>query len=353
MRNAPYREVTCDTPALRRGITRSIRLLTLALLGMLAACSTPLSSTPPQNGAVLEETGYVTPLPDATPLPQVGEPLGAGQLGAYVPGGVWRPKKLLNLEGSLGRELDIVQWFTSWEHPFEARPIADSLAAGRVPLITWQPRQQSLSDIVAGKHDAYLRSWATGIRDTGRTFAEQGLASEVYMRPFPEMNGDWVPWNGDPTALIAAWRHIADLFAAEGAVNVRWVWSPNITDWPRVEENRLERYYPGADYVDIIGLDGYNWGDTQPWSTWQSFEEIYTVPYKRVRDLGSEPIWITEVASAESGGNKAAWITDMLGNRAFPRVEAVVWFHERKEADWRATSSNRAARAFRTWFKAQ
>ena len=348
--NVPYwRALSADAP---------LRFLTLVgaryapLLGVafvLAACSSPFGSTSPKNGS-LEEAGYTTPLPDNSPLPQTGEPVGEGYMGAYIPGGAWQPQKIAELEAAVGRELDIVQWFNSWRYDFEARPVEDALLAGRTPLITWQPNTQSLADIANGKHDDYLRTWAVGIREVGRDAAARGLADEVYLRPFPEMNGDWIPWNGDPEGLIAAWRHMVELFAAEGAGNVRWVWSPNITDWPRVEENKLERYYPGGDYVDIIGLDGYNWGDTQVWSTWQSFEAIYTVPYKRVSALGSEPIWLTEIASAESGGNKALWIKEMLDNRAFPRVEAVVWFHERKEADWRANSSKRAAKAFRDWF---
>ena len=209
-------------------------------------------------------------------------------------------------------------------------------------MITWQSKRPKLDDIIAGRHDTYIKTWATGLRD---------LRGEVYLRIFPEMNGDWVSWHGNPEKLKRAWVHIVTLFQAEGASNVKWVWAPNITDWPRTLENRLENYYPGDAYVDIIGLDGYNWGTVRDWSSWTQFEDLFARPYLRVTALSdSRPVWITEIASAERGGDKGEWIDAMLSSNAFPRIEAVVWFNERKEADWRIESSRGSRAAFRNWF---
>jgi len=176
------------------------------------------------------------------------------------------------------------------------------------------------------------------------------MEAVFYVRLFPEMNGDWVPWNGQPEALVATWRRIDALFELEGASNVRWVWSPNVTDWPRTEANRMENYYPGHEFVDVLALDGYNFGDTKDWSGWRSFETIFEAPYERISAIGSQPIWLAEVASAEQGGDKGAWVLDMLSSRAFPRIEALVWFSEHKGADWRFESSAASLSAFRTWF---
>jgi len=59
---------------------------------------------------------------------------------------------------------------------------------------------------------------------------------------------------------------------------------------------------------------------------------------------------IAEVASTESGGDKAAWIRkaffEQIPNR-FPRIRAVVWFHADKENDWRVNSSDSSLRAYR------
>jgi hypothetical protein len=258
--------------------------------------------------------------------------------GAFTYGGVWHGMEpVLRLETELGRPLAVVHWFMNWDHAYDPSMVDAVAAGGRVPLISWQPHRQDLRDIAAGRHDDYLRSWARGIRDAPGT---------VYLRPFPEMNGDWVPWNGDPAALRRAWVHLAALFEREGADNVRWVWSPNVSDEPRTEANRMEHYYPGHEHVDVLALSGYNWGDTRPHIGWRTFEGIFAPAYDRLTALGAQPIWLTELASSDAGGDKSAWVRDMFASTAFPRIEALIWFDEDKEADWRLTSSPEVVRAF-------
>ena len=201
--------------------------------------------------------------------------------------------------------LDLAHWYASWDDAFDPEPLHAVLAGGRVPLISWQPMHQDLHDITAGHHDDYLRTWAQGIQNAPGT---------VYLRPFPEMNGNWVPWNGDPQALRDAWTHLTTLFANEGTHNVRWVWSPNVTDEPRTEHNRMENYYPGHDHVHVLALSGYNWGDTRPYIGWRSFEEIIDGAYARLMRLGPQPVWMAETASSEVGGDKAAWIRAMFAS---------------------------------------
>ena len=259
--------------------------------------------------------------------------------GAFTYGGVWRGMEpVFELEIDLGRRLDIVHWFMNWTHEWDDKLVAQAAQGGRFPLISWQPHTQDVKDIASGVYDTYIRSWAQGVKAHG---------DPVYLRPFPEMNGDWLGWNGQPEALVAAWQRMHYLFEAEGASNVRWVWSPNVTDWPRTRANRMENYYPGEAYVDVLALDGYNFGNTRDWSTWRSFDEVFETGYERVTKLGSQPVWIAEIASAESGGDKGAWIEDMLSSTTFPRIEAIVWFDEQKSADWRLRSSDTALHALR------
>ncbi|MFO7546846.1 MAG: hypothetical protein R6W77_15235, partial [Trueperaceae bacterium] len=119
--------------------------------------------------------------------------------GAFTYGGVWQGMEpVLELESELGRRLDIVHWFTSWDHPLFPEMVEDASRGGRIPLISWQPHDQSVQAIAAGHHDDYVRTWARAAATANGT---------IYLRPFPEMNGNWTPWNGDPTALRNAWRH--------------------------------------------------------------------------------------------------------------------------------------------------
>lgn len=259
--------------------------------------------------------------------------------GAFTYGGVWRGMEpVVQLEADLGRRLDVVHWFMNWDHEYDPSMAAAVAAGGRAPLISWQPMRQDVGDIAAGVHDEVLQSWARGVRA-----AAPGL---VYLRPFPEMNGEWVPWNGDPDALRAAWRRMTAVFEDEGADNVRWVWSPNVTDQPRTEANRMENYYPGDDQVDVLGMSGYNWGETRAYIGWRSFETVFATGYERITALGPQPLWLTELASSDEGGDKAAWVREMFASTAFPRIAALIWFDEHKEADWRLRSSPEVVQAF-------
>jgi beta-mannanase len=135
-----------------------------------------------------------------------------------------------------------------------------------------------------------------------------------------------------------------DVFEREGAASVRWVWSPNSTDVPA--GNHFESYYPGSEYVDVLGLSGFNWGNTRPWSRWQPFTEIFSGAYRRICALGSQPVWFTELGCAP-GGRKARWVTEMLAAiPRFPRLAAIIWFNQVKETDWRATHPAEVASSF-------
>ncbi len=307
----------------RRRIAGWLRIVYLALAAAVVLSEAGCSSV---------GTEVPASLTSASDVPQP-------MFGAYTDGGVWQGMEpVRQLETLLGRKLDIVHWFMSWDTPYDIALVEAASADGRRPLITWEPNHQAVQAIAAGTYDGLIRDFADGVRAT------PGI---VYVRPFPEMNGDWVPWNGDPAALVAAWRHMVTVFRAEGADNVRWVWSPNVTDQPNTPANAMERYYPGSSYVDVLALDGYNWGTTTSWSTWQSYTEIFAQPYARITALGPQPVWITEIASASQGGDKAAWVANMLNTSAFPRIQALVWFNQNKEADWRIDNSANVIQAAR------
>lgn len=280
------------------------------------------------------------PLPGFEPrIPKV-TPAGTGfRFGAFTFGGVWQGMQAFEaLENLLSVRLAIAHWFMNFEHGWDASLVELASSQGRLALLSWEAQSIALEDISSGRYDAYLTAWAQGAK---------AFAKPLYLRPFPEMNGNWTSWHGKPEVLKTAWQYMVRLFRFHEASNVHWVWCPNCSDEPRTAENAMERYYPGAEFVDILALDGYNWGTSRPWSSWQSFEDIFAEPYARISRLGSQAIWIAETACAEQPGfDKAAWIREMFACQAFPRLEAVIWFHQQKEADWRMDSSSAAVAAF-------
>lgn len=242
-------------------------------------------------------------------------------------------------------------------YSFALSPDFDATTAGAVAkmgatnMVTWEPWDPSngsatqpaysLANIAGGSFDSYISRWAAEIKAWGQP---------VWLRFAHEMNGNWYPWaasvNGNsPAQYVAAFRHVHDLFLRGGVTNVTWVWTPNV-DAPGFTP--ISQLYPGDQYVDWVGVDGYNWGTTQTWgSTWQTPSAVFATTLSELRRLTAKPIVVGETASAEQGGSKAQWIQQffsMLGSN--PDIKAFVWFNINKETAWPVESSSTAQAAF-------
>jgi beta-mannanase len=271
--------------------------------------------------------------------------------GAYVRGNSSFDAVAINqLEKDLDHNLDIVQWFSNFDDPWEPSLVSQATVNNHIPMITWQPSViiegkllgYSLDQILAGDRDEYMRQWALGAKS---------FQKSVYVRLMPEMNGDWVDWSGDPEKFKRAWKHIVDLFETQGATNVKWIWAPNCMDGPRDNPNYfMEKYYPGQSYVDVIGLSGFNWGNVEKIHIWRSYDEVFSDAYDRLNKISDHKFWLVETASAEDTSDpyrKADWIKNMFTSTSLPKVEAIIWFNEDKEHDWRVQSSQPTLQAFR------
>ena len=311
-------------------------LLAVVLAGIVTATGLAKRPSPPP-----------TPAPTA-PLP--ANPNAARLLGATIP---WSSTWLSDLDayaGRVGRVPAVVQTYRDMQYSMLNTNQMDPLVArGSVPLVTVEPWDSSsttdpryaLKNIVRGDFDAWFAAGADTARAWGKPF---------YLRFAPEMNGRWAPWeagiNGNtPQEYVAAWRHVHDIFVSRGATRVKWVWGPNVAGGSAVD---FVPYYPGSDVVDVLALDGYNWGSVD---VWQTYSQVFGSSYDALAALDPvKPVMIAETASSESGGNKASWITSAFTRELAartPRVEIVVWFDVNKETDWRVESSAGALSAYR------
>jgi hypothetical protein len=268
-----------------------------------------------------------TPTPVVTPRPTAPPSTGSLLPGAFVPGGTSLLGAFADLTGRMPPLSLRFQGIDGSFPGFDGAYIRGIDDLGAHAIITWESGSSSvLDEIVAGSWDDYMRAWA---RDAA------AFGNRVWMRPFHEMNGSWYPWGQKPTKYVAAWRHIHDLMEPI-APNLGWVWAPNV--------GSFAAYWPGAAYVDVIALDGYNWGGSE----WQSFAAIFGPSVNAARSLDQDkPIWVTETASAENGGSKADWIRNAYSWARANGISAVVWFDLDKETDWRVNSSQASLDAYR------
>ena len=328
-----------------------LALLAMTLLSPAEAAAGGKSRKAP---APSEPTPTATPDPAPTtdPAPAADPaPSGSARFSVFLPGTPGSAEDIAGLTQRAGRAPAMVMWYEAWATTpsFPSAAAARVAAAGATPQITWEPwdpaaglsqSTYAMSRIASGRLDAYIRTWADQAKAYG---------APVEMRFAHEANGDWYPWavgvNGTTTAsYVAAFQHVVDVFRARGATNVSWVWSPNIS-YPG--STPLASFYPGDAYVDQVALDGYNFGSSQSWSTWQSAGELFHASIGELQSFTAEPIHLGEVASTETGGDKAVWISDFFSVLAgTPAIKGFCWFDVAKETAWRIASSDTSQQAF-------
>jgi hypothetical protein len=235
--------------------------------------------------------------------------------------------------------------FNSWSSrlKFPTETVAAAHAAGMSTMISWQPwspkkgkvAQPSYSPaaVAAGKFDSYVTDWA---------IAAAKLNFPVYLRYAHEMNGPWYPWGygvkGNTAAqYVKAWKHIHNIFVANKAKNVVWVWAPNTVSYKSTVS--LKSYYPGSKYVDVIGPVGYarKNGDT--------FNSIFKLTLDTVKKFSSKPVLISETACFTKLKSQAKCITDFFDRITKNKsMIGFVWFDSSsKKSNWRISGSKSVA----------
>jgi hypothetical protein len=276
-------------------------------------------------------------------------------LGAYIPKANERPDRIDAYARLVGRAPAVVSYYKQWDYvPFDPAELDAVWNRGAVPMITWEPlsyegREFPLAQIQRGRYDRY-------IRESARAAAAWG--KPILVRFAHEMNGTWYPWargaaGNNSYRIKAVWRRVVRIFGEWGATNVEWVWTPNVNTGGSFPFRDL---YPGDEWVDWVGFDGFNWALR---GEWHSFTEIVDNTYEEVAKLTSRPMIVAETGSSESGGDKAAWVASALRREIpkLPRIRAVVWFDagfanegEQGETglDARVNSAADSLRAFRS-----
>lgn len=385
----------------------SVHALAL-LLASAAGCSRPAPCCAPaekrasaasvSEASVLAAPGAssadaaVAPLGDAASAVDTQGVVAAGasvrplreriRFGAYAPGLPYETAALYALEGpkQLGRRVDIASGFVDWDYVFGGERDRELSASGaRTLLYSWEPHCRPdgscirFRDVFEGRLDAYL----TRVAESMKAFPY-----DLYVRPWGEMNASWSPWRpgssekraGSIEEFKQAWRYLHGFFRTRGVHNLKFVFNPDASMEPT--HVPVADLWPGTDpgdghgYVDVLGIDGYNWGESGSvgGNTWQEFDEIFGPMYNALTALDPKaPVWVCEVGSKEpkkSDGSKnspaprdpkhdkAAWLRKMMQSLAMPRLTAVVYFdtympNRDNQRDWRFASSAESLQTIR------
>jgi mannan endo-1,4-beta-mannosidase len=320
----------------------------------------------------------------AIPFAGAAHAQGQALLGVYYGNQGWKMDQVRAMETWQGRRHAVVNLFTDWCNRTKTldnlfgQQLPGIWTNGNVPVVSWEPYLCSTSSTpndvevraARGDYDAYLRAWADRMKAfVSGPDGSLGTADDrrVYIRLAHEMNGNWYPWGaavgGNSAAdYILMWHRVRGIFWEKGldARTVQWIWAVNHED---VGVARAEDYYPGDAYVDWIGIDGYNWGASQSWSTWTAPDAVFGPMVARLRSISTRPLALTETASssvtpgAVNVAAKSQWITQLFAYATAPATQArmIVWFNEDKEADWAVfggSNGDETYRSGRTNYKA-
>ena len=225
--------------------------------------------------------------------------------------------------------------------------------SGVLPHLIWNPESGSgatvqptyaLANIIAGNFDTYMTTQFNAIK---------ALGFPVAVRWASEMNGSWECWsegvNGNTTGqYVTAWQHVHALAVSLGVTNILWVWAPT-TDY--TTSLPLAGLYPGDAYVDIVGIDGYNWGVSSSVGTWLTPTALFQPTVNDILAIApTKPMWICETGCApDDGGSKATWYTQFFAWLLTTKIAAVTFLQENPgggEPNWTINSSTGSLAAF-------
>jgi hypothetical protein len=254
-------------------------------------------------------------------------------------------------EQHAGRTVDVVHFADPWRSPAEGGLKWDGFgtgasyavrARGAIPMKSMGQSPELVKEVLAGKHDTSIDQWA---KDAA------AYADLVMIRPWWEMNGLWFTKALGPE-YIQGWRYLHSRIKAI-ADNVLFIWCPNVIAGGIADP---EPWYPGDEYVDWVGMDGYSGQHPAKSYGWRSAHKVFKSTYDRFQEFAAEkPVMICETAASEYGGSKAVWTRNLLGEAVqeeMPQIRGMVWFnwnidHGVGRVDWPIESSPAAQAAFK------
>ena len=240
---------------------------------------------------------------------------------------------------AVGRAPNLVLYFLGWNF-FQLQFAQAAWTHNAFLVADLDPKGVSVASIAAGKQDAHLREVASEVKSFGHP---------VIIAFGHEMNGSFNTWgyrHVPPRTFILAWRHVVTLFRAAGATNVTWLWTVN---YESSGEGAIQNWWPGAAYVNWVGIDGYFYGKTY------SFGNLFLPTIDTIKGFTNDPILISETAAGQIAG-QAAKISALFSGASRTHMLGLVWFDENQRGNfwkqqWRIEGHPASVGSFKTAVK--
>lgn len=245
-----------------------------------------------------------------------------------------------------GDSVQINHSFIPWGSRYSSRIkelMRVSVAQERIPMVTLEPwpwavinvkeqdmnnyaaieaeyNKSLLSDIALGKYDESIKTSLNAMASNPRQRVLVRLMHEMEMtRQYP-----W--FSESPESYILAYRHVVELSRNLGFHHLEWIWSP-------VGLEKASAFWPGADYVDFVGISIYA---TPEW-TWGHAAKGENLPLRTLVEWKSwikrygKPLILAEVGVNASPQDQLRWLGE--GAKALttmPEVAAWVYFNQKQ-----------------------
>jgi hypothetical protein len=310
-----------DQPRARQNRTRGRRLLPIATAVLV--CFGPFVPGPSQASTPAGEASASGPpifdYPDA-------------RLGAFVALDEHNGFKELaahrKFEKKWKRKSDFIREFVEWDEPTLITRAEKKLAAGgRTLVLSWSSYEHKggirWEEVASGKYDALIDQRAQEVKAFKRP-----MAFSFQHEPDNQIDREGEPRAGTPAQYCDAYRHVIDRFRAAGVTNATY---GVILMAYTADRGRGDQYYCGDDYVEFLGVDGFNWYLCQhPTGPWRMPNDIF----KEFYEWGSTydlPLIISEWGTGEDPavpGRKAEWITALRTTlKTMPGIKAAMIYN--------------------------
>ncbi|MCJ1446419.1 MAG: hypothetical protein MMC23_006924 [Stictis urceolatum] len=171
---------------------------------------------------------------------------------------------------------------------------------------------------------------ASQIAVSMKKFTDEGIT--VWLRFAHEVNyyvTDGTYKGGSPRDFVKAWQNVAN--AVKDNDKVLMYWSPNNVQ----DASQLEQWFPGAEYVDVVGIDIY-----PDDSALSSFKGVYGNFYDAFSAKYNIPFAVGETAAGGQDQQKQ-WLTSLsMGDQSMSNYVGFSWFEYDKEKDWRVVTGS-------------